>query len=102
MTLGEKIKLKREAMRLTQVKLAMLVGVENNTISRWERGALIPKSEYLAKLASALGTSTDYLLGESPEHVTSSTSTSGVNSMAVISGPGQLDKTQIKQQVPLC
>lgn len=48
---------------LTQNKLAEIIGADSNLISRWERGKSKPISLYVQKLAHALGTSTDYLLG---------------------------------------
>jgi DNA-binding transcriptional regulator YiaG len=40
----------REALDLTQVKLAAEVGVDPLTVSRWERGEMSPGTEALAQL----------------------------------------------------
>lgn len=64
---GEKmsrIKELRLQKGFTQNKLAELIGADSNLISRWERGKSKPISLYVQKLAQALGTSMDYLLGD--------------------------------------
>ncbi len=40
----------REAVGLTQAELGERIGVDKLTVSRWERGALRPSDESLAKL----------------------------------------------------
>ena len=52
---------------LTQNKLAEMIGADSNLVSRWERGKSKPISLYVQKLAQALGTSMDYLLGYTDE-----------------------------------
>jgi transcriptional regulator with XRE-family HTH domain len=49
--LGERLKLAREAARLTQRQVADHFGVVVATISRWETGAVDPGHERLAVLA---------------------------------------------------
>ena len=63
MTTGTKIRHFREKKRLSQEELAHLVGVSQVTIGNWEQGKSI-KHEFIRKLASALGVSTDFLLEE--------------------------------------
>lgn len=47
-TLGEKILRKRLELRLTQVELAMRLGVNDQTVSRWETGEHKPsKKQFL-------------------------------------------------------
>lgn len=48
---------------LTQKQLAELVGVTEATISRYMSGERTPKSGILANIATALHTTSDYLLG---------------------------------------
>ena len=68
MLIGEKIKNLRKNRRLTQEELGKLINTDGNTVSRWERDKLGVGSAYVAKLAEALGTTTDYLLnGEKTE-----------------------------------
>ena len=57
----------REAKRLKQSELAEIIGNDSNTISRWERNKIGIGSAYIMKLAQALGTSTDYLLGKTDD-----------------------------------
>jgi len=64
MTLGERILLLRRRKRLTQDALADQAGVNKMTIWRLEHGAIQDvKGQVLGKMALALETTTDYLLG---------------------------------------
>ena len=64
MTLGERILILRRRQAMTQKQLASEAGLNTNTIARLEQGNLKDLSGQLeARIARALGTSTDYLLG---------------------------------------
>ena len=64
MTLGERILLLRRRKRLTQEELAAQSGVNKMTIWRLEHGAIHDvKGQVLGKMALALETTADYLLG---------------------------------------
>jgi transcriptional regulator with XRE-family HTH domain len=65
---GKRLRQLRESRGLTQDQLAALVGTERENVSRYETGGSTPKIETLGKLANALCTTVDYLLGrtESP------------------------------------
>ena len=64
MTLGERILLLRRRKRLTQDELAAQSGVNKMTIWRLEHGAIHDvKGQVLGKMALALDTTADYLLG---------------------------------------
>lgn len=65
-TIGEKIKRRRVGMGLTQVRLAEMSGVKQNTISKIERDQLrtIPTPPTLKKLADALGVTVYDLIDE--------------------------------------
>lgn len=52
---GSAIAEQRAALKMTQVGLASEVGVEQATISKWERGHGIPSPEMQAKLVQVLG-----------------------------------------------
>jgi transcriptional regulator with XRE-family HTH domain len=68
MTLGERILILRRRNHMTQRELAKEAGLNTNTIARLEQGNLKDLGgQSVVKLARALGTSTDYLLGLS-EH----------------------------------
>lgn len=62
--LGEKVKLLRTKMKITQGKLATLVGVSQSTIGMIEGNKQGASNYTLIKLASALNTSVDYLLSD--------------------------------------
>lgn len=64
MTTGQRIREQRTRAGLSQAQLASAVGVDSNTVSRWERGLYKAAGESVYKLARALGTSVAYLLGE--------------------------------------
>ncbi len=64
MTLGKKIKKLRKG-KYTQEELAYRIEVHVNTLIRWERGDTTPTVDKLKSIADALGTTSDYLLGES-------------------------------------
>jgi transcriptional regulator with XRE-family HTH domain len=65
---GDRLRLARERLRrqgrkLTQADLAAAVGVERNTVSRWENGGMLPKDPAtIAALATALDVSVDWLI----------------------------------------
>jgi len=61
--ISERIKYKRKSSGLTQSELGQKVGVSDVTILRWERGERTPNSSVLPKLAEALNTSVEYLMG---------------------------------------
>jgi len=64
MTLGEKIHLLRRRLGWTQRELGQFAQVNANTIARLERDEIRdPGSQLVLRLARALETSTDYLLG---------------------------------------
>lgn len=59
----------RKKRGLTQQQIADEIGVNRGSYSNWEKGKREPSFENLVKLASILGTSTDYLLGTSDNHI---------------------------------
>lgn len=56
----KKIRVKRN---ITQVDLAKIINVKQETISAYESGKALPSADALVKIAGYLNTSTDYLLG---------------------------------------
>lgn len=60
---GEKLRNLRKQKNLTQKQLADMIGVKNSIISFYEVGDRIPSPEIIIKLAKALHTTSDYLLG---------------------------------------
>lgn len=66
---GDRVRLSRRRLRLrtgrrwTQGDLGDAVGVERNTVSRWENGGMRPRDPVvLSALARTLGVTTDWLL----------------------------------------
>ena len=62
MTLGERIKECRQNARLSQEKVAELVGVSRQAVTKWEVNQTAPSTENLFKLAEILGTTVDLLI----------------------------------------
>ena len=69
MIFPERLKQLRQKKGLTQQEIADLVHVNRVTYTNWEKGKREPSFENLVKLASVLGTSTDYLLGPSDNYI---------------------------------
>lgn len=59
----ERLRQLREEKKLTQLALAMKVDASQETISGYEIGKAMPPADMLVKLANALNTSVDFLLG---------------------------------------
>ncbi|MDR1472868.1 MAG: helix-turn-helix domain-containing protein [Synergistaceae bacterium] len=64
---GQRIKKLRNNLGVTQVQLSVKLGVANDTVSRWERGALKISRDNLISLAALLKTSVSFLLGETDD-----------------------------------
>ena len=62
-TLGKRIAAHRKRLGLTQDKLAELLGVTAQAVSKWENDQSCPDITTLPKLAEIFGVSTDALLG---------------------------------------
>ena len=64
MDLKDRLKEKRAEAGLTQAELAQKAGVTTRTIQNYEMGERVPSNLGIAqKLADALGTTVEYLLG---------------------------------------
>jgi len=62
-SIGERIIFLRENIDLSQVKLAEKIGITKMTLYKYERNICEPRGEIIARLAQALNTTTDFLLG---------------------------------------
>lgn len=60
--MGRRIKLRRKELKLTQLKLAELIGVSNNHMSAIENAKTNPSMDNFIKLCEALNVTPDYLL----------------------------------------
>ena len=70
MELGERIKQARLRAHLSQEKVAELIGVSRQAVTKWESGLSAPSTDNLFKLAEVLGTTVDILIA--PEDNTAS------------------------------
>lgn len=61
--IGERIAQRRTDLNISQEALAELVGSTQRQVSKYENGINKPTSEVLSKMADALQTSADWLLG---------------------------------------
>ena len=62
MTIGDRIREVRKLNRITQEKLAELLGVSRVTISSWENNENAPTVDNIIYLSETFHVSTDYLL----------------------------------------
>ena len=60
----------RKNNKMNQKQLADLMNVNQNTISRWEKGERQPNNDDLRKLAGIFNVSVDYLISESDTPIT--------------------------------
>lgn len=65
--IGERLKLARRMARLSQQQLADQAGVSKMAISKYEHNLMVPNSEVLLKLTTALGVHMGFLLRPAPE-----------------------------------
>ena len=61
-TIGDRIKLKRKELGLTQAELGEKLNVTDRAVSKWEQNEGNPDMSIIASLASVLGVSLDYLI----------------------------------------
>ena len=59
--LGERLRILRESVKLSQVKMADLLGVKQSSINRYEQGQSAPSLATLVKYADYFDVSMDYL-----------------------------------------
>ena len=61
MRIGDRLREARKAQGYTQVRLAVAMGWDPGTISRWERGEVRPNVEWLERVAEKLDVSFEWL-----------------------------------------
>jgi len=66
---GDRLKELRTRKNLSQKKLGEMIGVHFSHIGRYERGVCRPTSDFLKRLAEALGVTADYLIEGSTDTV---------------------------------
>ncbi len=69
MLFGEKLRLERTKMKLSQEELAEKLGVTRRTIINYETKNMYPSGEIIGKLADIFSVSADYLLGDEDHFV---------------------------------
>jgi transcriptional regulator with XRE-family HTH domain len=62
-TLGDRIRMHRARLRLSQTDLAKRIGISLTSMSSIETDQTDPRASRIKALAKVLGVSTDYLLG---------------------------------------
>ena len=77
--LGQRIKERRNVKGFTQKTLAGLVGVETNTVWKWEKGTIKPGFESSKSIAAILDTTVAYLMGEADDPMRSLLTVAGEN-----------------------
>ncbi len=60
---AERFKTIRTELKLSQYKVAEILGVSQSRVAKWEIGQLEPNLSMLIKIAVEFKTTTDYLLG---------------------------------------
>lgn len=53
----------RDTSEISQEKLGELIGVDGNTIARWERGDHLPQKKFWSKIAEVTGITAAQLVG---------------------------------------
>lgn len=67
MKLAEKLVYLRKEQGLSQLKLAEMMGVSRQAISRWEVGTAVPSTDNLRRLGKLYGVSVDVFLDDTVE-----------------------------------
>lgn len=62
-TIGERIVFLREERDMSQKELAVTIDIAPTSLSRYENNLYEPKAEIIKRLADALNTTADFLLG---------------------------------------
>lgn len=63
MEIGDKIRIRREEINISQVELARRIGVTQSAVANYESGLSNPKIELLPKIFEALDVDANYLFG---------------------------------------
>lgn len=61
---GARVRQAREMAGLTQAAVAEAIGIDHVAVSRYERGAVVPRADRVVALARTLSVSCSWLLGE--------------------------------------
>ncbi len=69
-TLAERIRSAREEARLSQLQIAVALGVSDKTISGYESGRISPPISKLERIGELLKKPIGYFVGDDPKHYT--------------------------------
>lgn len=98
--LGNRIYELRKGKGLSQKELGEMVGVTNKSVSKWENGTAIPKTDTLVKLANVFEISPQELLqGKTENKVTLSQLSSQTNEMFLKEELDKRDKEALKAKL---
>lgn len=75
-TLGERISFLRDNMEMTQMELAEKIGITPMTLAKYTKDLNEPRSSTISKMAQALNTTADYILGLTTDYSSPGTKTS--------------------------
>ena len=78
--LPEKLRSLRKKQGLTQMDLALLLGVSDRAVSKWEKGLSSPTSKHIVFLAKVFNVSVEYFFS-SGKNKTASTQKEGMESL---------------------
>lgn len=67
--LCERIKELRKSFNISQVQLALSLGVTKQCVSNWENNNILPSIDMLLKIAKYFNVTTDFLLGISNDNI---------------------------------
>lgn len=70
---SERLSALMDEQGLNQKELASAIGVTESAMSYYVKGSRIPRGDILTRMANALNTTTDYLLGNISENIHQST-----------------------------
>lgn len=70
MTFGEKLQKLRAREGISQDRLAELLDVSRQAVSKWERDETMPEAEKIVRISDYFHVTTDYLLKDAPEEKT--------------------------------
>lgn len=85
--LGNRIKEKRKAAKLTQLQLGDAVGATKSSVCNWERGIYSPDVDTIERVAEVLRTTAGYLLGYTDDDRPKPKDIDGLHSLSVRSIP---------------
>ena len=66
--IGQRIRARRKARKISQEKLSKTVGISRSTLIHIEKGDTLPELTPLTKICEALGCRVSYILGEEEEY----------------------------------